>query len=190
MKILSGKYKGKTLKTFSNPKVRPTCGVVKEAVFNICSSSVEGARFLDLFAGVGSVGFEALSRGADSVTFVDLAPESVRLIWANSRLLGEHLPIHVLRQDVRSALQRLKKKAEQFDLIYLDPPYNLENEFLATVLQDIVAGQLLAENGLIFLENASPDSIVVAGLEERKRRKIGGTFLTEYVCSKEDIEAS
>ncbi|EPP32876.1 putative 95 family protein, partial [Chlamydia psittaci 84-8471/1] len=101
MKILAGKYKGKSLKTFSNPSVRPTCGVVKEAVFNICSAYVEDAIFLDLFAGVGSVGFEALSRGASSVTFVDSSAQSVRLIRANSQLLNPNLPITIIKQEAR-----------------------------------------------------------------------------------------
>ncbi|ADZ19005.1 MULTISPECIES: 16S rRNA (guanine(966)-N(2))-methyltransferase RsmD [Chlamydia] len=180
MKILAGKYKGKSLKTFSNPSVRPTCGVVKEAVFNICSAYVEDAIFLDLFAGVGSVGFEALSRGASSVTFVDSSAQSVRLIRANSQLLNPNLPITIIKQEARSAIQRLAKKHMSFDLIYIDPPYNLEDSYIAAVLRDIVVGGILDKHGYVFLENASVEPILVEGLTLKRSRKLGGTYLSEY----------
>ncbi|BAE81643.1 tRNA/rRNA methyltransferase [Chlamydia felis Fe/C-56] len=181
MKILAGKYKGKSLKTFSNSSIRPTCGVVKEAVFNICSAYVENALFLDLFSGVGSIGFEALSRGASSVTFVDSSAQAVRLIRANSQLINPDLPITIMKHEVRSAIQRLAKKDMSFDLIYLDPPYDLEDRYLAAVLRDIVVGKLLDKHGLLFLENASAEPILVDGLILKRRRKLGGTFLSEYV---------
>lgn len=181
MKILSGKFKGKSLKTFSNPSVRPTCGVVKEAVFNICANHIVGARFLDLFAGSGSMGFEAISRGAESATFVDSSVEAVRLIRANLALLDSNLPVHILKQDVRSALLRLGKQNRSFDIVYIDPPYALENVFLQEVLSYVVQQSLLEPDGILFLENASPQEILVQGLELRKRRKSGGTFLSEYI---------
>ncbi|MEF9496673.1 16S rRNA (guanine(966)-N(2))-methyltransferase RsmD [Chlamydia sp. 04-14] len=181
MKILAGKYKGKSLKTFSNPSVRPTCGVVKEAVFNICAAYIEDAVFLDLFSGVGSVGFEALSRGASSVTFVDSSAQSVRLIRANSQLLNPELPVTIMKQEARSAIRRLTKKDMSFDLIYIDPPYNLENSYLGVVLRDIVLGKVLDKQGLLFLENASAEPILVEGLILKHRRKLGGTFLSEYI---------
>ncbi|MBQ8498613.1 16S rRNA (guanine(966)-N(2))-methyltransferase RsmD [Chlamydia sp.] len=185
MKILSGKFKGKSLKTFSNPHVRPTCGIVKEAVFNICAGYIAGARFLDLFAGSGSMGFEAISRGAGSATFVDSSIEAVRLIRANLALLDANLPVHILKQDVCSALVRLGKQKCSFDIIYIDPPYALEDVFLQEVLALIVQKQLLELDGILFLENASSQDIIVKGLELRKRRKSGGTFLSEYCLRKE-----
>ncbi|SYX08626.1 Ribosomal RNA small subunit methyltransferase D,16S rRNA m(2)G966-methyltransferase,16S RNA G1207 methylase RsmC,RNA methyltransferase, RsmD family,Conserved hypothetical protein 95 [Chlamydia poikilotherma] len=181
MKILAGKYKGKSLKTFSNPSVRPTCGVVKEAVFNICAAYIEDAAFLDLFSGVGSVGFEALSRGASSVTFVDSSAQSVRLIRANSQLLNPELPVIIMKQEARSAIQRLAKKDKSFDLIYIDPPYSLENSYLGAVLRDIVLGKVLDKQGLLFLENASTEPVLVEGLVLKHKRKLGGTFLSEYI---------
>lgn len=181
MKILAGKYKGKALKIFSNASVRPTCGIVKEAVFNICAAYIESAHFLDLFAGVGSMGFEALSRGAASVTFVDASSHSVRLIRANHQRIDPYAPISVLKQDVCLSLPKLAKKGHVFDLIYMDPPYHLEDRYLSAVLQGIVRGGLLHEEGLLFLENASAEPLCVHGLQLRHRRKLGGTFLSEYV---------
>lgn len=181
MKILAGKFKGKSLKTFSNPAVRPTSGVVKEAVFNICANHIVGARFLDLFAGSGSMGFEAISRGAGSVTFVDSSVDAIRLIRANLALLDNNLPVHILKQDVRSALLRLGKQKRAFDVIYVDPPYSLENAFLHEVLSYVVQQSLLDPESILFLENANAQEIIVEGLELQKRRKSGGTFLAEYV---------
>ena len=186
MKILSGKFNGKSLKTFSNPAVRPTCGVIKEAVFNICSDRIIDSRFLDVFAGSGSVGFEAISRGASSVTFIDSSVEAIRLIRANLALLDNNLPVHIFKQDVRSALLRLGKQKRVFDIIYVDPPYALENAFLQEVLSYVVQQKLLDPEGILFLENAALQEIVVEGLSIRKRRKSGGTFLSEYILEKEE----
>lgn len=181
MKILAGKYKGKSLKIFSNPSVRPTCGMVKEAVFNICGSWIEGATFLDLFAGIGSVGFEALSRGASSVVFIDVLPRAIQLIRSNAGLLGSHLPVSIIKSDVHKALMKMGKSyQEAFDIIYIDPPYQLEEAYVLRVLEAIVQGNLLAPQGVIFLENSSSKDLVVAGLEIKKQRKFGDTFLTEY----------
>lgn len=181
MRILAGKYKGKALKSFSNPSIRPTCGMVKEAVFNVCTASVEGARFLDVFAGVGSMGFEALSRGAASATFVDLSMDAIRFIRANSLLIDKSLPITIIRADARMAIQQLIKKQRYFDLIYLDPPYALDRYYLTCLLEDMVHGSLLAKEGQLFLENASAEPIKITGLIIKKQRKFGDTWVTEYL---------
>lgn len=180
MKILAGKYKGKALKTFSIATVRPTCGIVKEAVFNICGSWIQDAMFLDLFAGIGSMGLEALSRGASSVVFVDSSPRSIHLIRSNAELLAPHLPIHIIRSDVHKALLKMQRNQKTFDIIYMDPPYQLDQAYVIKALEAIVQGKLLAEQGRIFLENSSSEHLLTVGLKIHKQRKFGDTFLTEY----------
>ena len=180
MKILSGKYKGKSLKTISTSSIRPTCGLVKEAVFNICAPYIEKAKFLDLFAGVGAVGLEALSRGASSVTFVDASPYAIRLIRENCQCVDPELPVTIMKQEVSTAIQKLTKNGEVFDLVYIDPPYDLSNQYIASILRAIFEGHLLAEDGWLFLENASTQPILIYGLTLKRRRKLGGTFLSEY----------
>ncbi|SPN73725.1 Ribosomal RNA small subunit methyltransferase D,16S rRNA m(2)G966-methyltransferase,16S RNA G1207 methylase RsmC,RNA methyltransferase, RsmD family,Conserved hypothetical protein 95 [Chlamydia serpentis] len=184
MRILAGKYKGKSLKTFSNPDIRPTSGLVKESFFNICSSDIKGASFLDLFAGMGSVGFEALSRGAIHVIFVDISFKAVRLIHTNAALIGPELPIMILKQDASSAIQRLAKQHKSFDLIYIDPPYDFPSDYVQTLLEDIVFGKLLNFHGIIVLENASNEVILCENLILRRRRKLGKTYLSEYILKK------
>ncbi|AHK63784.1 Ribosomal RNA small subunit methyltransferase D [Chlamydia avium] len=181
MKILSGKYKGKSLKSISTSSIRPTCGLVKEAVFNICAACIENAKFLDLFAGAGAIGLEALSRGASSVTFVDVSSYAVQLIRANCQLVDPKLPITIVKQEACAAIQKLLKKGEVFDIIYIDPPYDISNKYLMNILRAILEGHLLAKKGLIFLENASTSPILIDGLILNRRRKLGGTFLSEYV---------
>ncbi|WP_100934531.1 16S rRNA (guanine(966)-N(2))-methyltransferase RsmD [Candidatus Chlamydia corallus] len=189
MRILAGKYKGKSLKTFSNSNIRPTSGLVKESFFNICGADIEGAAFLDLFSGMGSVGFEALSRGAAYVVFVDISPKAVHLIHANSALLGEELPIMIFRQDARLAIQRLMKQKRSFDLIYIDPPYDFRNDYVETLLQNIVLGKILNSQGTIFLENASNQEILCESLILRRRRKLGKTYLSEYLLKSDSQES-
>lgn len=183
MRILAGKYKGRSLKTFSERSIRPTCGLVKESLFNICAVYLEGADFLDLFAGVGSIGFEALSRGASRVVFVDNSLQAVRLIHANSQLLGVEDAVMVMKHEAYVAVQRLAKKHLSFDLIYIDPPYDLDSSYIEGLLRSIATHALLRQGGLLFLENSSREEIAVEGLSLRKRRKFGNTFLSEYVCT-------
>lgn len=181
MRIFGGKYKKRALKLFSNPSVRPTCGLVKEAVFNICHLQIENANFLDLFAGIGSMGLEALSRGAAKVTFVDSSLQSIRLIRANADLLDKNLPISMIKSDAHLAiLKMVKKQVAPFDIIYIDPPYSLEKTYILKVLEAIVQGKLLADHGVLFLENALSQNLTIQGLEVVKKRKFGDTFLTQY----------
>ncbi|EYE60486.1 RNA methyltransferase, RsmD family [Bacteroides fragilis str. S6L5] len=154
--------------------------MVKEAVFNICAPYIEKAKFLDLFAGVGAVGLEALSRGASSVTFVDASPYAIRLIRENCQCVDPELPVTIMKQEVSTAIQKLTKNGEVFDLIYIDPPYDLSNQYIASILRAIFEGHLLAEDGWLFLENASTQPILIYGLTLKRRRKLGGTFLSEY----------
>ncbi|WP_236558929.1 16S rRNA (guanine(966)-N(2))-methyltransferase RsmD [Chlamydia sp. 17-3921] len=184
MKILAGKYKGQSLKSFSDRSIRPTCGLVKEALFNICISYLEGAAFLDLFAGIGGVGFEALSRGASSVVFVDTSVQAIRLIRANSKLLEAESLVSVVKHDAKNAIQKLAKKQLTFDLIYIDPPYDLEDLYIENLLKEIVKENLLLSDGLLFLESASKDDILIEGLVLRNKRKLGDTFLSEYIVEK------
>ncbi|ANH78404.1 16S rRNA (guanine(966)-N(2))-methyltransferase RsmD [Candidatus Chlamydia sanziniae] len=186
MRILTGKYKGKSLKTFSNHSIRPTSGLVKEAFFNICASHIKGAVFLDLFAGIGGIGFEALSRGAAHVVFVDNSPRAVRLLHANSQLLDTELPITILKQDVKIAMRKLVKMERSFDLIYIDPPYELENAYVSSLLEEITKYHILNTTGMLVLENASHEEILIPGLVLRRKRKLGGTSLSEY-CNTRNI---
>ncbi len=129
MRVISGTAKGKKLKAPSGYDTRPITDRIKEALFNVIGSDIKDARFLDLFAGSGSVGIEALSRGAELVILVDSGKEAIRTIHYNLDICGFEKGYEVYRQDVFAAIRALLRRGIKFDLIYIDPPFTNEKLF-------------------------------------------------------------
>lgn len=164
MHIFSGKHKNRVLLSPKGLKTRPTAGRLREALFNICQGYVEGSSFLDLFAGSGAMGLEAISRGATKATMVDSSRESIRCIQSNARLINEEQHIEIIYGDVFEVIKRLVAEKRQYDIIYADPPYALQGDTgkLPQSLQllkmiDDMAGKgtcLLAPGGALFLEDS------------------------------------
>jgi 16S rRNA (guanine966-N2)-methyltransferase len=121
IRIIAGDFKGRRIKTPATDKVRPTADRVREAWFNILQGSIPGARVLDLFAGSGALGFEALSRGAVSVDFVEKHTASLRVIHANASLLNVEGQVTIHRTDALRFTERLQPSA--YDVAFADPPY-------------------------------------------------------------------
>jgi len=128
MRILSGEAKGRVLKTRAGNGTRPTDARSREMLFNILGASIIGARVLDLYAGSGSVGLEALSRGAASCIFVEQNAAAVQAIRANVRVCGWGEKCQVWQNSIRSALRQLKDNPQRFDLIFADPPFTRMEE--------------------------------------------------------------
>ena len=170
MKILSGLYKNRPLKTPRGDKTRPTSSKVRESVFNILQNRIEGARFLDVFAGSGSMGIEALSRGAKKAEFIEWDKQSAACIRENLALLKLHAPIH--QQAAEIAFKRLLKDKAQFDIIYIDPPYSLD---VTPLLEKI--GPLLAPEGILILEQSKRTKIDIPSLKKTDERHFGDTTL-------------
>ena len=124
MRIISGKCRGKKLNTFYGKNIRPTGDRMREAIFNILSTRVVEAVVLDLFAGTGALGLEALSRGAASAVFIDNHPEAVLLLNKNINACGMIQETRVVKWDIDRNLNCLKEIQPGFNLIFLDPPYN------------------------------------------------------------------
>jgi RNA methyltransferase, RsmD family len=137
LKILSGEFKGRLLKSPSEKTTRPTQGIMRAAVFNICQQEIEGANFLDLFAGSGAMGLEALSRGACHATFVEKDHLAAACIRENIKLLKVNDRAEVFSTQ---ALVSLNKMTEPFDIIYIDPPYDTS---IQEVVETILAKNLL-----------------------------------------------
>ncbi len=174
MRVISGKYKGRKLVASSDNSVRPTTDRIKETIFNILLSRgyPYGCRVLDLFAGSGALGIEALSRGASEVVFCDVSPFSVKVI--NKNLSGITEKFFVIRADYKQALLKLNGK---FDLVFLDPPYDLN------VIEDAInlmhQNGLLAPNALILAEQNSKNSLI--NLDESyiiESRRFGNTTVS------------
>ncbi len=146
MRIIAGKHRGRVLAQFSGKEIRPTPDRVKESLFQILTPRLAGARVLDLFAGSGALGLEALSRGAREVHFNDAARESLALAKKNAAALGEAGTFSAL--DFRIFLRRAEGK---YDLIFCDPPYR--EAFLAEIASAVAERDLLAEGGLLLYES-------------------------------------
>ncbi|MCQ9208245.1 MAG: 16S rRNA (guanine(966)-N(2))-methyltransferase RsmD [Omnitrophica bacterium] len=121
MRVIAGKFKGRILKMPKGAKIRPSSQKIKAALFNILGEQIHGASFLELFAGSGNIGIEALSHGAVKVTFVERNRLCIKAIQSNLKRLG--LEAEILSFDVERAIHLLKQKGEKFDFVFLDPPY-------------------------------------------------------------------
>jgi len=152
MRIITGKFKGRTLVTTKDVHVRPAMDRVKGAIFNMLQNrlALGGARVLDLFAGTGSLGLEALSRGAAVITFVDDNRHMLDVIEKNAELLGCLEECDIIHDDALSFVERTSHR--DFDLIFADPPY--EYEETRTIPHKVFAGQLLKKDGLLIIEHA------------------------------------
>ncbi|MCK5740098.1 16S rRNA (guanine(966)-N(2))-methyltransferase RsmD [bacterium] len=156
MRIIAGIYKGRSLITPPDSRIRPTTDRVKQRLFDCLGIPFDFEHVLDLFAGTGNLGLEALSRGADDVTFVDSSRIARKIIEQNCSKVAVSDKVHVLPGEVFRVIQRLRQAGKQFDLIFADPPYA---QLLATrLLQTIVNSGILTENGVFALEYASHDS--------------------------------
>lgn len=151
MRVITGIYKGRRLKTLEGSAVRPTSDRMRETLFNILAPRIEGARFLDLCAGSGAIGIEALSRGAGQVTFVESSRKSSTVISENLRHCEIRKGYTFIARDALMALKYLAQEKQQFDLIYFDPPY--DSELYSPVLWQIARGNLLTEDGILIVEH-------------------------------------
>ena len=133
MRVIAGKAKGRNLTAPKGLRTRPVPAMLKEALYNIWQSRINGARFLDLFAGSGSMGIEALSRGADYAVFVDKDREAIHAIRSNLALCRFTEVCEVFQDDVFRRITRLKEQGQQFDIIYADPPFTVEAIFLPLI---------------------------------------------------------
>ena len=177
MRIIGGEYRSRVLKDFAGEDIRPTSDRAREALFNILSMKVRGARVLDLFAGSGALGLESLSRGASEVVFNDLSKESLAVLKGNLATLkltvGEKVKLK--NYDFAVCLDSL---APAFDLIFIDPPYKFD--YGKTALEKIVQKGLLAENGVAVYERDRPFEGEIDGLEKFDERKYGKAYLTFF----------
>lgn len=166
MRIIAGAFKGRKLLELKEEGVRPTLDRVRENLFNILSNKVKDCHFLDLFAGSGAVGIEALSRGASKVTFVDKNPKIIAHVKKNLATLKANC--ECLVSDYKTAL---KKLSGSYDIIYVDPPYAFNS---LEVTEAIENSGKMREDGLVVYEHDSSKSISVSnGWEIYDERKYG-----------------
>lgn len=149
MRVITGTARGRRLKELEGMETRPTTGKVKESLFSIIQFDIEGRRVLDLFAGTGQLGIEALSRGAREAVFIDRRADAVKLIRENLAVCDLADRAYVKNGDSMAYL----KSGEKFDLIFLDPPY--ASGLLEQALEQITMFDICREHGIIVAESAA-----------------------------------
>lgn len=180
MRVIGGTARGRRLEAPRGARVRPTLDRVRESLFNILAPRLEGAGFLDLFAGSGANGIEALSRGASHCTFVDNEEQSLRVLRKNLDITGLSGEARVRRLPLPGGLARLGEEGSRYNLIFADPPY-VFNRY-DTLLNTIREAGLLEDQGLIVLEHSARSELQdqLGGYGCVRRNRYGDTALSFY----------
>jgi len=182
MRIVSGSAGGLHLKVPKGHKVRPTADQVREAIFNILVSRfpVEGIDILDLFAGTGALGIEALSRGARSVVFVDANPEAQRIIVDNLKLTGFRRQGRVIRAYANKGMRVVEEQGLRFDGVFLDPPY--EEGWVDKILRVLAQSPILEPEAWVVAEHNQHEKLaeIYSPLLLTDRRHYGTTWVSFY----------
>jgi len=189
MRIIAGKYRGRKLRTPTSLQTRPTSDRLRETLFNILAPRIEGARFLDLCAGTGAVGLEALSRGAAHVTFVDQSRKMSALIKDNCDSLKiDDKAITLVTAGASDFSRRQAKTSNQlFDIVFFDPPYAMDYSILNHADGP---GMLLADEGLLIVEHYKKNELPAEFGDLRRFRQVrqGDSVLSFYRWDRRGVE--
>lgn len=181
MRIIAGTAKGRVLRSLRGRALRPTMDRVRESLFSVLAPRIEGARFLDLFAGAGMVGLEALSRGAAAAVFVESHRPAGEVIRENAERCGLAEAARVILAPVPRGLAILRREGAQFGVIFADPPYE-RNEARATLARLAQWSHLLGENGVLVIQRSRHEEIEewIGSLRRMKQGRFGETILDYY----------
>jgi 16S rRNA (guanine966-N2)-methyltransferase len=188
VRVIAGKYRSRPLRSLRGTDLRPTADRLREALFDVQTagnpSALEGTVWLDLYAGTGAVGIEALSRGAAMVYFVESVPRAAELVRQNLQSLGVAAGFHVVKQDVVRALHTLEAEGIVADFIFLDPPYCLEEAYRKT-LEFLARSPLLKGAAVVIAEHQKRFDPGEAFASLRRYRKLeqGDAVLSFYRIS-------
>jgi 16S rRNA (guanine(966)-N(2))-methyltransferase RsmD len=179
--ITAGDLKGRRLFTLKDRSVRPTGARVREALFSIIGGAVADAVVLDLFSGAGTIGIEALSRGAERCTFVDKSEKVIEILRRNIRELGIGERASIIPLDAAKAVKMVRKNGEKFDMIFLDPPYRRFNRTQELILS-ISSEDILSPAGILIWEHDSkrvPEDIY-GSLKRKTTKRYGDTSISFF----------
>jgi len=179
VRVIGGEFKGRKLSVTRGRLIRPTSDRVREAIFDILGPTWTFRRVLDLFAGTGSLGIEALSRGAEEAVFVEQGKGALTVLKENMKALGLQSRSWVLPLPTKKGIAVLGERGEVFDLIFMDPPYG--KDVVGKTIEEIVRRGILAATGVIVAEHASRDRILPPlGLELSQQRRYGDTTVSFF----------
>lgn len=179
LRITAGAYRGRIIHTVPGQAVRPSPAMLREALFNIIGPAIQGGRFLDLCAGSGAVGLEALSRGAAHATFVDNHPASLAVIRRNLEALGALERAALLRRDAAHAPDELARRGERFDVVFLDPPYDTGTA--AACVRAAGLRAIIGPRCRLYVQHRRGAALPAAsGWRLADERRFGDTLLTTF----------
>lgn len=178
MRIIAGELRGRRLHRLEGKQTRPTSDRLRETIFNILSFRIRQAVVLDLFSGTGAMAIEALSRGADSAVLVDDSSRAISLITQNIRSFSLEKKARVLRGDIAHNLNFLRQVHPRFDLVFMDPPYNLN--LIAPTLNHLLQSESMAPEACIVIEHSVLEALCFdqRRLELYDQRTYGKTMLS------------
>ncbi len=177
MRVTGGEFKGRPLKTTPGLAARPTTDKVRQSIFNILMNDIEGTTVLDLFAGSGALGIEALSRGAKEAVFIEQGHAQAEAIKQN--LVSLDLPKNIIKADYKGGCRKLAEEGKQFDIVFADPPY--EKVPPDDVAKAVMQYNLLRIGGFLILEHKTGGEVKSDCFILLKRKKYGQTEVTFYV---------
>lgn len=183
MRIITGSARGTKLMTLDGEDItRPTAERVKEALFSMIQFDLEGRRVLDLFAGSGQLGLEALSRGAATATFADVSREACEIVKKNAQKTKLYDKTRVLNTDYKSVIRGCQGR-EKFDIVFLDPPY--AGDMVEDALARLLRADILAEGAIVVCESDREKPFSAPGMTEKRFAKYAKTYLTLLVKESE-----
>ncbi len=180
MRVIAGTARGTKLQAPKGMQVRPTADRVKEALFSILGPRIPGACFIDLYAGSGAIGIEALSRGADFCVFVDNKRTNIALINENIAKTGFSSRARLICADAAKTIATLASENVQADLLFMDPPYNFSD--LVTLVDSVLKQNIVADSGLVIAEHAFSNRQWAEQFSSIRQKKYGDTCLTFIPC--------
>lgn len=180
VRVVAGSAKGRPLKSVPGMGTRPTTDKVKEAIFSMIGPYFDGGAVLDLFAGTGGLGIEALSRGMERAVFIDMESKSIETVKTNLKSTGFESNAEIYRNDAGRAIKALEKRKSIFDLVFLDPPYRMKNG--DALMTEMATRGLLNAGALLVLEYESSYSYPeeISGFDHLRTAKYGETAVSIY----------
>jgi 16S rRNA (guanine966-N2)-methyltransferase len=189
MRVIAGSQKGRRLRASEGLDIRPTSGRVKEALFSIIGGRIGGARFLDLYAGTGAIGIEALSRGAQRVAFVESNPASLRLLKTNLDHCRLSSAVDIYPCTTESFLERVKMSNATFDIVFADPPYRMDSA--CRLLPSLAQSAIIATQTTVILEHPTKQIMPphIGRLRWLRQYRYGDTSLSTFQVTAKEVVA-
>jgi len=189
MRVTGGVFRGRRIKSLPGQSTRPTSDMVRESLFNILGEKIADSSFLDIFAGTGSVGIEALSRGAERAAFIEKNGFACKIIRENLDLLGIADKCVVIKADFSKGLRMLENNGEAYDVIFIDPPY--DRGYASDCLEAVTCSKLLKPGSVIVVQHSvSEDLQAPPGIICYKEKRYGITKLSFFTGVSRDVHSN